>query len=352
MADMNQHVADLLLKCKAIILEPEQPFTWASGWKSPIYCDNRITLSFPVIRNFIREQMARQIEEVYGKPDIIAGVATGAIGVGALVADYLNLPFCYVRPEAKKNGRQNQIEGLWEAHQNVVVVEDLISTGKSSLAAVEALKAESLNIKGMMAIFTYGFPVAEENFKKAGVDLYTLSDYATTLEQAEKSGYVKTEELELLAEWRKSPDNWDPKMQIQYLATDLHMNLESKTITVNKSAEELCDYLGNVSNFEQLMPDNISKFEVLSDNSFIFALKGMPEIGLELKESDPPKTVRLGALSDKIPFNLTAHIDSVSDSQASAKLVFDGDFNPMMAMMIKGPITKFLETLSTNLESV
>ncbi|OAB76198.1 orotate phosphoribosyltransferase [Cochleicola gelatinilyticus] len=203
-----QKTAELLLQINAIKLQPQNPFTWASGWKSPIYCDNRITLSYPMIRNFLRENLAKQIEHLYGKPDCIAGVATGAIGIGALVADYLNLPFCYVRPEAKKHGRQNKIEGFIEAGQNVVVVEDLISTGKSSLLAVEALQEANMNVKGMVAIFTYGFDVAEENFKKAAIQLHTLSDYASLLIQAEKSQYITTEDSNLLSTWRNDPSIW------------------------------------------------------------------------------------------------------------------------------------------------
>jgi len=209
-----QKTAELLLQINAIKLQPQNPFNWASGWKSPIYCDNRITLSYPVIRNFLREQMANQIESIYGKPDVIAGVATGAIGIGALVADYLNLPFCYVRPEAKKHGRQNKIEGFVEAHQNVVVVEDLISTGKSSLIAVQALREANLNVKGMMGIFTYGFDIAEKNFKKAELSLNTLCDYEHILEQVEKSGFISTEETAVLSQWRKDPSNWDSKTTI------------------------------------------------------------------------------------------------------------------------------------------
>jgi orotate phosphoribosyltransferase len=210
-----QKTAELLLQINAIKLQPQNPFQWASGWKSPIYCDNRITLSYPVIRNFLREQIAAQIETLYGKPDVIAGVATGAIGIGMLVADYLNVPFCYVRPEAKKHGRQNKIEGFVQAHQNVVVVEDLISTGKSSLAAVKALREADLNVKGMVAIFTYGFEIAEKNFNKANVVLHTLSDYAEIVEQAEKSGYVTSEESALLSQWRNDPAHWDPKMVVK-----------------------------------------------------------------------------------------------------------------------------------------
>ena len=203
-----QKTAELLLQINAIKLQPQNPFTWASGWKSPIYCDNRITLSYPQIRNFLREHLASQIEELYGKPDVIAGVATGAIGIGMLVADYMNLPFIYVRPEAKKHGRQNQIEGILEAHQSVVVVEDLISTGKSSLNAVAALREADAQVKGMLALFTYGFDTAVENFEAAGVKLNTLSDYQHLLEQAEKSQYITKNELTTLEQWRTNPAGW------------------------------------------------------------------------------------------------------------------------------------------------
>lgn len=206
-----QKTAELLLQINAIKLQPQKPFTWASGWKSPIYCDNRVTLSYPPIRNYIREHLAHQIEELYGKPDMIAGVATGAIGMGILVADYLNVPFCYVRPEAKAHGRQNKIEGHMGPNTNVVVVEDLISTGKSSLLAVEALKEAQANVKGMVAIFTYGFEKAEENFKNAAVTLNTLSNYEVLLQQAEKSSYINSGEAKLLSQWRKNPDTWDIK---------------------------------------------------------------------------------------------------------------------------------------------
>lgn len=203
-----QKTAALLLQINAIKLQPQKPFTWASGWKSPIYCDNRITLSYPTIRNYIRENLSKQIEEIYGKPEMIAGVATGAIGIGALVADYMNVPFCYVRPEAKGHGRQNKIEGHLEKNTKVVVVEDLISTGKSSLMAVEALKEANAQVKGMIAIFSYGFQIAEENFKAAQINLNTLSNYEMLLKEAEKSKYINSEEAKLLSEWRKSPEIW------------------------------------------------------------------------------------------------------------------------------------------------
>ena len=206
--DTAKKTAELLLQINAIKLKPENPFTWASGWKSPIYCDNRIILSYPSIRNYVREQMAKQVESLYGKPDVIAGVATGAIGIGMLVAEYLGLPFIYVRPEAKSHGRKNQIEGRLEANQSVVVIEDLISTGKSSLNAVDALKSNGAHVKGMLAIFTYGFDVANENFKKYGLDLHTLSNYDYLIQQASDTNYIKENQLKTLLEWKSSPSTW------------------------------------------------------------------------------------------------------------------------------------------------
>jgi orotate phosphoribosyltransferase len=207
--DTAQKTAELLLQINAIKLNPKNPFTWASGWKSPIYCDNRITLSFPPIRNYIREEFSKNLEKQFGKPDVIAGVATGAIGIGMLVAEYMGLPFVYVRPEPKKHGRQNQIEGFLQKGQNVVVIEDLISTGNSSLLAVEALREAGANVKGMAAIFTYGFDISVENFKKANIDLFTLSNYENLLELAVAKKYITEEEQETLKIWSKSPSTWN-----------------------------------------------------------------------------------------------------------------------------------------------
>ena len=206
--DTAEKTAELLLQINAIKLNPKNPFLWASGWHSPIYCDNRITLSFPAIRNYIRDEFSKQIEQIYGKPDVIAGVATGAIGIGILVAEELGLPFVYVRPEAKKHGRQNQVEGFLQKGQNVVVIEDLISTGNSSLVAVEALKEAGANVKGMLAIFSYGFEIANENFKKAAVELHTLSNYEHLLNLAVDKKYITEEEQVTLQEWRKNPSTW------------------------------------------------------------------------------------------------------------------------------------------------
>lgn len=207
--DIAKKTAELLLQINAIKLQPKQPFTWASGWNSPIYCDNRITLSFPEVRTFLRQQLAKQVVAAYGKPDVIAGVATGAIAIGALVAEELNIPFVYVRPEAKKHGRKNQIEGFLDANKSVVVIEDLISTGGSSLKAVDALKEHGATVKGMIALFTYGFDVASENFKNANVTLHTLSNYDNLTEQAAETNYVSTEDINTLKEWRANPSEWN-----------------------------------------------------------------------------------------------------------------------------------------------
>ena len=185
-----QQTAELLLQINAIKLNSKNPFTWASGWKSPIYCDNRIILSFPAVRNYVRDEFAKHIEDKFGKPDVIAGVATGAIGIGILVAEAMGLPFVYVRPEPKKHGRQNQVEGFLQKGQNVVVVEDLISTGGSSLLAVEALRNEGANVKGMVAIFTYRFPISKERFEAANLYVFTLSNYENLLQKAVDNQYV------------------------------------------------------------------------------------------------------------------------------------------------------------------
>ena len=200
--------AEILLKLEAIKLSPDNPFVWASGWKSPIYCDNRIILSDPFSRDLIANNFSEIIKSKYKNVELIAGVATGAIGIGILVAQKLNLPFIYVRPEAKKHGRKNQIEGKAVENQKVVVIEDLISTGKSSLNAVKALRNSKLDVLGMVAIFTYGFDTSLNNFKKDLVKLETLCDYSRLLEKALEIDYIKEEYLETLTEWNKDPENW------------------------------------------------------------------------------------------------------------------------------------------------
>lgn len=200
--------AEILLKLEAIKLSPDNPFVWASGWKSPIYCDNRIILSDPFSRDLIANNFSEIIKSKYKNVELIAGVATGAIGIGILVAQKLNLPFIYVRPEAKKHGRKNQIEGKAVENQKVVVIEDLISTGKSSLNAVKALRNSKLDVLGMVAIFTYGFDTSVNNFEKDLVKLETLCDYSRLLEKALEIDYIKEEYLETLTEWNKDPENW------------------------------------------------------------------------------------------------------------------------------------------------
>ena len=201
-------IAKILLQINAIKLSPKEPFKWASGWNSPIYCDNRTVLSYPDIRDEIKEELSNLLIKKFGKPDVIAGVATGAIGIGMLVADFLNLPFIYVRPEAKKHGRKNQIEGKIEQNQKVVVIEDLISTGKSSINAVKALRNKNIEVTGMVAIFTYGFDISVENFKNENLKLETLSNYKILVECALKNNYIKSEDLKQLITWNSNPSEW------------------------------------------------------------------------------------------------------------------------------------------------
>lgn len=210
MEKMKQLLAEKLLKISAIKLQPDNPFIWASGWNSPIYTDNRKTLSYPDIRSFIKVELCRLIMEEFGEVDAVAGVATGAIAQGALVADTLGLPYVYVRATPKNHGLENLIEGNLKPGQKVVVIEDLISTGGSSLKAVEAIRAAGCEVVGMAAIFTYEFPLAVENFRKAGVTLRTLSNYSSMLEAALATNYIKAEDVETLKEWRKDPANWVP----------------------------------------------------------------------------------------------------------------------------------------------
>ena len=204
----QEETAKILLDINAIKLNPNEPFTWASGWKSPIYCDNRIILSNPEIRNTIKIYLAQVMDENFEKPDAIAGVATGAIGIGMLVAEYLDLPFIYVRPEAKKHGRKNQIEGEIEKGKKVMVIEDLISTGKSSIGAIRALKSYGLNVVGMIAIFTYEFSVSKDNFNKEKINVKTLSNYSTLLRIAQKTQYISEIECKMLEKWNGSPSSW------------------------------------------------------------------------------------------------------------------------------------------------
>ena len=211
MKEIKHQFAKMLMDIEAIKLQPNDPFTWASGWKSPIYTDNRKTLSFPRVRSFVKLELCHTILEQFPEAEAVAGVATGAIAQGALVAEELGLPYAYVRPKPKDHGMGNQVEGQLPKGAKVVVVEDLISTGGSSLKAVEALRQYGVEVIGMVASFTYGFPVAEEAFKEAGVKLITLSNYNAVVEEAAETGYIKEDEKAVLAEWRKDPSVWGVK---------------------------------------------------------------------------------------------------------------------------------------------
>ena len=204
----KSQTSEILLKLEAIKINPTNPFIWSSGWKSPIYCDNRIILSDQKSRDLIANNFVEIIKKNYKEVEVIAGVATGAIGIGILIAQKLNLPFIYVRPEAKKHGRRNQIEGKVLENQKIVVIEDLISTGKSSLNAVKALREFGLQVQGMIAIFTYGFEISEQNFKKSHVKLNTLSDYSYIIKKALEINYITKHDLTILKKWNKSPENW------------------------------------------------------------------------------------------------------------------------------------------------
>lgn len=206
--EVAQNISEYLLQIKAIKLNIVTPFTWASGLKSPIYCDNRVTLSYPKIRNYIREQFTQIISEEFGTPDVIAGVATGAIAQGALVAQEMGLPFVYIRSAQKAHGLSNQIEGVIESGQSVVVVEDLVSTGKSSLAAVNALIEAGCKVLGMVAIFTYELEIAKDNFKKADCKLITLANYDALIKKAVDSNYISTADIQSLIKWRENPKGW------------------------------------------------------------------------------------------------------------------------------------------------
>lgn len=205
---LSQEVAQNLLKVEAIKLRPDNPFIWSSGWNSPIYCDNRISLSYPSIRSYIKSGLSALIKGYYPECEVVAGVATAGIAQGALVADFLELPFCYVRPEPKKHGMGNQIEGRIEKGQKVVLVEDLISTGGSSLKAADALREAGAEVLGIVAIFSYGFKVADENFAAKNISFYTLSDYNTLIEEAVKLKYISEPQLVTLQDWRLNPSEW------------------------------------------------------------------------------------------------------------------------------------------------
>ncbi|MBX2906371.1 MAG: orotate phosphoribosyltransferase [Taibaiella sp.] len=205
-----KHFAEKLMQIKALQVNLQTPYTWASGWRSPVYCDNRKVLSYPHVRDFVKSELANMVLDKFPDAEVLAGVATAGIAHGVMAADLLKLPFVYVRSEAKKHGMGNQVEGVLQAGQKVVVIEDLISTGKSSLLVVDVLRAQGAEVLGMCGLFTYGFPVADEAFEKAGVPLHTISNYTALMEVAEEQNLVRAEDREVLAMWRKDPGNWQP----------------------------------------------------------------------------------------------------------------------------------------------
>ncbi len=206
----QKHFAEKLLQIKALQVNLQKPYTWASGWKSPVYCDNRKVLSYPYVRDFVKSELANMVLEHYPDAEVIAGVATAGIAHGVMAADLLKLPFIYVRSKPKEHGMGNQIEGVLEKGQKVVVIEDLVSTGKSSLQVVDALREAGAEVMGMCALFTYGFPVADKAFEDAEVSLHTISNYTALMEVAEEKKLVLPEQKDLLAQWRLDPANWDP----------------------------------------------------------------------------------------------------------------------------------------------
>ena len=208
MDNLKRDFASRLLQVKAIKLQPNNPFTWASGWLSPFYCDNRKTLSYPELRNYVKLELVHKVLECFPEAEVVAGVATGAIAQGALVADELNLPFVYVRSKPKDHGLENLIEGDWKPGMKVVVIEDLISTGGSSLKAVEAIRSNACEVIGMVASYTYGFPVAENAFREANVRLETLTDYEHVVAEALATGYISERDVDVLHDWRQAPDKW------------------------------------------------------------------------------------------------------------------------------------------------
>jgi len=207
-SETQSKIAEYLLQIKAVKLQPKEPFTWASGWKSPIYCDNRVTLSYPVIRTFIRQQLVQMVQEEFGTPEIIVGVATAGIPQGVLIAQELGLPFAYVRSAPKEHGRQNLIEGEVQAGHRAVVIEDLVSTGKSSIKCIESLKDAGVEVVGLVSIFDYGFEEAEKAFKKIHCRYFSLCNYEILLQEGVKGGYISSDDIKMLQSWRLNPGSW------------------------------------------------------------------------------------------------------------------------------------------------
>ena len=315
MKTLERLVAERLLKIKAVKLQPANPFTWASGWKSPIYNDNRKTLSYPEIRSFIKLELARTISEKYENADAIAGVATGAIAQGALVADLLGLPFVYIRSTPKDHGLENLIEGELKPGSKVVIVEDLVSTGGSSLKAVQAVRNFGCDVAGMVAIFTYGFPVAVEAFKEAKVTLTTLSNYDAVLEEA--------------------------------------LRTEVKTIPFNE--DRIFNMLSDLSNLgkvqDRIPQDKIQDFEFDKD-SCSFSVAPVGKITFQIVEREPNKTIKFTTTNSPVPLFLWIQLKQVEENDTRMKITVRAELNPFIKPMVSKPLQDAIDKISTMLASL
>ncbi len=321
MDKLKKEFASKLLKVKAIKLQPNDPFTWASGWKSPFYCDNRKTLSFPELRNYVKLELVHAILEQFPEADAVAGVATGAIAQGALVADELHLPFVYVRSKPKDHGMQNLIEGELDPKAKVVVVEDLISTGGSSLKAVEALRKNGNEIVGMVASYTYGFPIAEKAFADANVKLVTLTDYEHVVEEALETGYIKQEDVELLHEWRKDPANRFEQVK------------------------------------DQIPEDKRKEMEKLKDlrfdsDSITINAPMVGDLKMRIIDRDFPKTIKFETENSPIPFNFWIQLLPTGEFSCKMKLTIKAELNMFIKGMVKKPLQEGIEKIADALAMI
>ena len=340
MDKLKKEFASKLLKVKAIKLQPNDPFTWASGWKSPFYCDNRKTLSFPELRNYVKLELVHAILEQFPEADAVAGVATGAIAQGALVADELNLPFVYVRSKPKDHGMQNLIEGELDPSAKVVVVEDLISTGGSSLKAVEALRKNGNEIVGMVASYTYGFPVAEKAFADANVKLVTLTDYEHVVAEALETGYIKQEDVELLHEWRK-----DPHKQESVFNTLSDLN----------NLQRLKDKFEQVK--DQIPADKREQMDKIKDlkfdtDSISITAPMVGEIKMRIIDREFPKTIKFETENSPVPFNFWIQLLPTGEYSCKMKLTIKAELNMFIKGMVKKPLTEGIEKIADALAMI
>ena len=319
MKTVERLLAEKLLKISAIKLQPENPFVWASGWNSPIYTDNRRTLSYPEVRTFIKVELCRVIMENFGEVDAIAGVATRAIAQGALVAETLGLPYVYVRSAPKDHGLENLIEGNLKPGQKVVVIEDLISTGGSSLKAVEAIRNAGCEVIGMAAIFTYGFPVAARKFKSAQVELITLSNYNAMLETALETNYIKPEDLETLQEWRKDPASWQGPN---------NSNLERFKGALNAPGNEKLKITG------------------YDKDSLSIEVSPIGSITFRIIDREPNKTIKFEAENSPLPLNLWIQLVSTGENETASRITVKAELNPFIKPMVSKPLQEGVDKMA------